>query len=439
MAFQSDSAKEPKEVEALINEFAKKLDRLKILYEQYFMGIEKREPTVPLKDVVRIMRSLENEQIRNTGLRFRYRTLVQRLNTYRTYWNRTLREIERGTYHRDLARLRRKMKREGIEMAKVGPKSSVADVERAISDAKETAKRKQREGGITEDTARSALPPNPLAQIRGVSADQLQRKPFDEVPTPQNLGPMHLDEVDDEEETGRHQSGHFRAQQAQQPQRPQQPARRTPSAIMPGEPGDLPALPTDRRPSDVHRVRTRSSPDVQRTPSSPGIQRRGSSPDVQRQGRTPSSPGIQRRGSSPDVQRTPSSPGIQRRGSSPDVQRQTPSSPQGQRPPARQPSSPSIQRRTPSSPAMQGRARSSPGMRRPDGSGPSDRELKSLYQRFVRAKELCGEDTTGVRLDTLKKSIEHQMPKLRKMYKDKDVEFQVVIRSGRAILKAKPK
>ena len=60
-------------------------------------------------------------------------------------------------------------------------------------------------------------------------------------------------------------------------------------------------------------------------------------------------------------------------------------------------------------------------------------------ERHKRAKELCGEDTSGVRMDTLRKSIEHQMPKLKQMYKDKDVEFQVVIRSGRAILKAKPK
>ena len=38
-----------KEVEAAINEFQRKLDRLKVLYEQYFMGIEKREPLVPLR------------------------------------------------------------------------------------------------------------------------------------------------------------------------------------------------------------------------------------------------------------------------------------------------------------------------------------------------------------------------------------------------------
>ena len=86
-----DKDLEPKEIEAIIVEFAHKLDRLKILYEQYFMGIEKREPTVPLKDVVRIMREIDNVQIRNTGLKFRFRGLVQKLNSYKTYWNRTLR------------------------------------------------------------------------------------------------------------------------------------------------------------------------------------------------------------------------------------------------------------------------------------------------------------------------------------------------------------
>jgi hypothetical protein len=392
MAFQSDSAKDPKEIEALINEFGLKLDRLKILYEQYFMGIEKREPTVPLKDVVRVMRSLEGEQIRNTGLRFRYRTLVQRLNTYRTYWNRTLREIERGTYHRDLARLRRKMAREGVEMAKVGPKSSVAEVERAIADAKAAAGRKEREG----DAGRSALPSNPLEQIRGVSGDQLRRGAFDEAPTPQNLGRMDVDEVEDEEETGRHASGQFPAQQAQ---------GRRPSGQLPGQQA------RGRRPSGQF----------------PGQQR----------GRHPSG---QFRGQEAQGRRTPSAVMPGEPGDLPPVRGREPSSPEMGRPRAR--SSPDVRRQAPpgSPRAGAGRpaARSSPAMQQ-RGAGPSDRELKSLYQRFVRAKELCGEDTTGVRLDTLKKSIEHQMPKLRKMYKGREVEFQVVIRSGRAILKAKPK
>src|SRR5262249_17871926 len=44
------------------------------------------------------------EQIRNTAMRFKLNTTVQRYNTYQQYWQRVCREIENGTYRRDLAR-----------------------------------------------------------------------------------------------------------------------------------------------------------------------------------------------------------------------------------------------------------------------------------------------------------------------------------------------
>ena len=47
---------------------------------------------------------LRREQIRNTGLRFKLETAIQRYNTYQQYWQRIVREIENGTYQRDLGR-----------------------------------------------------------------------------------------------------------------------------------------------------------------------------------------------------------------------------------------------------------------------------------------------------------------------------------------------
>ena len=68
------------------------------------MGIEKLEPTVPRKDVDRRIHILRKEQIRNTGLRFRFQMIIQRYNTYQTYWRRICREIENGTYRRHVLR-----------------------------------------------------------------------------------------------------------------------------------------------------------------------------------------------------------------------------------------------------------------------------------------------------------------------------------------------
>src|SRR5262245_52292178 len=68
------------------------------------MGIERLEPMILRKDVDRRLWALRREQIRNTGLRFKLETTIQRYNTYQQYWQRIVREIENGTYQRDLGR-----------------------------------------------------------------------------------------------------------------------------------------------------------------------------------------------------------------------------------------------------------------------------------------------------------------------------------------------
>ena len=95
---------EPAEIAQLIGELEERVERLRSLYDQYFMGIERLEPTIPRKDVDRRLYALRREQIRNTGLRFKLETTIQRYNTYQQYWMRIVREIENGTYQRDLGR-----------------------------------------------------------------------------------------------------------------------------------------------------------------------------------------------------------------------------------------------------------------------------------------------------------------------------------------------
>ena len=92
------------EIEEAVGELETRVDRLRALYEQYFMGIEKIEPGVAKKDVERRVQTLRREQIRNTGLRFRFHMIIQRYNTYQTYWMRICRQIEEGTYKRDVIR-----------------------------------------------------------------------------------------------------------------------------------------------------------------------------------------------------------------------------------------------------------------------------------------------------------------------------------------------
>ena len=100
---------DPQEIDGALNELETRLDRLRALYEQYFLGIEKIEPTVVRKDVDRRFWILRRTQIRNTARRFKLQTLIQRYNTFQQYWTRICREIENGTYARHLLRAQKKV------------------------------------------------------------------------------------------------------------------------------------------------------------------------------------------------------------------------------------------------------------------------------------------------------------------------------------------
>ena len=79
-------------VEELLDSLDTTLDRLKTLYEQYFLGIQKQPPTHIHTDVERKLRDLQQMQIRNTALRYRFATIQQKFGSYNNYWRRTLRQ-----------------------------------------------------------------------------------------------------------------------------------------------------------------------------------------------------------------------------------------------------------------------------------------------------------------------------------------------------------
>lgn len=110
------------EIEASVEELSRKLEILRVRYEQYFIGVEKVAPSVMRMEVVRIMRDLEQLKIKNTAIKFKLRTVVQKFTSYSTYWNRTLREIEDGTYKRHVD----KAKREAERLKKAGAQPSAS-------------------------------------------------------------------------------------------------------------------------------------------------------------------------------------------------------------------------------------------------------------------------------------------------------------------------
>ena len=81
--------------------FEQGVNELIIKYEQYFIGIEKREPLKLLNDVESLGRKYLNVQIVNTMLKFKFNATLARLNSYKQYWNRINHLIEEGKYSRD--------------------------------------------------------------------------------------------------------------------------------------------------------------------------------------------------------------------------------------------------------------------------------------------------------------------------------------------------
>lgn len=128
---------EPKEYEVLLHDAEIKLARLKALYEQYFQGIEKLEPSVPRKDLDRLMDTLRRAQPRNTALRFRLQMLIAKYGTYQTYWQRIARQIEEGTYRRDVVRAqqRRMRDRAAAQRQNEGPSGWELEVDIELQEA----------------------------------------------------------------------------------------------------------------------------------------------------------------------------------------------------------------------------------------------------------------------------------------------------------------
>jgi hypothetical protein len=100
-------------IEARLDEMGRKLERMRGLYESFFMGVERTPPNTLRRDMNRQILEMQQVPIGNASLRFRYQALSQRWVLLVTYWNRTMREIESGTLSRDIARARRHMTQKG--------------------------------------------------------------------------------------------------------------------------------------------------------------------------------------------------------------------------------------------------------------------------------------------------------------------------------------
>jgi hypothetical protein len=85
-----------------LDELEEAISTLQVVYEKYFLGIDRRPPEQERLRVSRKMREMRTTMVRNTALKFRINTLFAKLISFERMWDRTLREIEEGTYKRDV-------------------------------------------------------------------------------------------------------------------------------------------------------------------------------------------------------------------------------------------------------------------------------------------------------------------------------------------------
>ena len=79
-----------------------KLNTLKLDYERYFLGTRPREPVMARQEVQKIVTVWANTPIQNTAVRFKFNSINARYQAMKRQWDNVLRQMEAGTYKRDV-------------------------------------------------------------------------------------------------------------------------------------------------------------------------------------------------------------------------------------------------------------------------------------------------------------------------------------------------
>ena len=387
------------EQQQAVEDLEVRVERIRALYEQYFMGIEKIEPLVQRKDIDRKLWVLRREQIRNTGLRFKLQQVVSRYNTFGMYWMRILREIENGTYKRDVARAAKRFGSEALTIAakrRLGKRGLAAIEEGAASKrAPASIAPPREEDDSTSPFRRSDVPPS-SAGLDRTTPDAGPPAPHSDppprAPSKPKQAPIHLDLDLDDDDDDLFAGLDMGPSKSTPPRAPSGAVPRPSSSVVPR----VPSAPTPTAP-------LRSSP---ATPLPPA--QRSAPPDSH-----PSAP------HPPAAVRSGLAASAPFRGSS----LASSGNPFAARPAA--PAPPPKPSAPPAPPPRPTR----------DPNDLPDTRLRELYSKYVDAKRQCNESTATITTDSLAKSLRESANKLRQKHAGKNVDFDVVIKDGKAVLK----
>jgi hypothetical protein len=443
------------DVEELLDALDKTLDRLKVLYEQYFLGMQKQAPAYIHNDVERKLRDLAQLNIRNTGLRYRLATLQQKFGAYNSYWRRTLRQIEQGTYVRNLSKIGRQAARTGEEI----PEEILAAMPKRMREQV----LKDRDVALAAQARRKRSAP--VEAIEPEEGVMYADEPGDDEETPAIIGEAMSTELRRElkTKTGAFVLGDdedididaFFASVEQekapavvpaekpvppvrqsQPVIPTQPIARQSSPAIPTQPvarQSSPAIPTSAIPKVVPptgAIPKIPGPPTGAIPKIPGPPT-GAIPKPGVTGAIPRAP-------SQAVRPNPIAPGSAAAKGPVAVEQMAGPFPRAPGAPAPQAPAPRPEQPKPPQPTHR-LPRTQPGPVEKPPPGMSDADVNALYAKYVQAKQMVGEQVGPGGYGKLLKTINAQAPKIMEQYKAKAVDFSVVVKDNQVIIKAKPK
>ena len=370
-------------------ELEAELAELRAAYDLYFQGVERIPPQKKHDAFKKALKALKSSFVRQTAAKFRIESITQKLQTYERLWERTLKEIESGTYRRDLARIKR---RHGDDKKKQDDDAFHIDEDLDVSDLDEGGDDLESAIAAAEAAVSKAAAPPPavkpavpaVAPAIAPSIAPAVTPAITPVTPPGGLKPA----------TG--------VQAALKPATP---------TIAPAASPPAPSLKITAAAPVTAKPATGVAPSI-----APAVT--GSNPALK-----PASTGVQAAlkpagatGAQPALKPgTGVQPGLKPAGAT------------GANPALRPP----------------GATGSNPALVRPAAAGPdgglSDAKIKAIFDAYVMAKKRCGEDTRAVTLDSVSATLKKQVPELMKTHKAKSVEFKVVIKDGKAVLRALPK
>jgi len=390
------------EVEIMVAELEVRIERLRALYDQYFTGIEKLEPSVARKDVERRLEVLRRMQIRNTGLRFRFQVIVQRYNTYQTYWLRVCRQIENGTFKRHVLRAKARF---GSDRPGAAPVRAAAPGSDDVSEDVPLDELMD----ATAEAPRAARAARAVAELEagllGSGGDGLDLELDDAfnrmnapstavasplgraVATPEPLPRRSSPDADD---FGRIDEPGWDAE-----------------APRPAAPRAAPAAaPGTKRVVIAKRAAAPSAPDFShQAAAGPAVRSpAASSPDLP--------PASSPRGAAPMRRPVPTDAEIAAAARGPSH-----GAPDG----------------APVTPVRPAAARPAP---LPAGGGPAEDRVRQIYARYVDAKRANGESTAAVTYEALAQSLKDSSEKLRaRVGANRNIDFEVATKDGKTVLK----